>query len=72
MCKETDEAAEIARQLTGKGLQLTGAAWEVEQVLHRLRHARVGASGIQHRVIEEEQVLLKKLRQVAQRAKDLL
>jgi len=52
------EATRLAQMVTAEGLRLMHMAWEVEQVLHRLRHAEVGASGIQHRIIQSKDVLL--------------
>ena len=66
---EIEEAAELARTVAKEGIRLSGLSWDIEQVLHRLRHARVGASGIQHRVIEAEDKLLADLRKVVAAAK---
>jgi hypothetical protein len=49
------EATLIAQAIGAERLRLSGLQWKLEQVLHRHRIAKVGASGIQHRVIETEE-----------------
>jgi hypothetical protein len=47
-----EQADAIARRITAKATLLSSLAWDIDQVLFRMRVSDVGESGIKHRIIE--------------------
>lgn len=52
------EARDLMAGFSAQRAEASKKEWAFEQIFHRLRLARVGASGIQHRVIETEAEVL--------------
>lgn len=47
-----DEAKVLWEQISAEQMRLSRLAWDIDRVLHRLRLAKVGSSGIEHRCID--------------------
>lgn len=60
---EIDEANVLIARLNAAASLFSDAAWTLEQILHNLRINAVGSSGIQHRVIQDREALLRELRE---------
>ncbi len=56
-----DTARALMVQLGTERNLISQREWKLQQMFHRLRLARVGASGIQHRVMETEADVLAEL-----------
>jgi hypothetical protein len=56
-----DEAEALCKEISAEQMRLSRLAWTLERVIHRLRLAQVGSSGIQHRVIETKEEVLDEL-----------
>jgi hypothetical protein len=47
-----EDAKVLWATISAEQMRLSRLAWEIDRVLHRLRLARVGSSGIEHRCID--------------------
>lgn len=69
---EISDANGLLGQLNAAATIFNDMAWALEQTLHNLRINAAGASGIQHRVIQDREALLAELRERIDAGKKLL
>lgn len=67
--RQINEAELLKRAIIARQMALSLVSWDIERVLHNLRLNKIGASGIQHRVIQDRTVLLEQLSSVVNAAK---
>lgn len=69
---EIEQSRLLIVRLNAAASLFNDAAWALEQTLHNLRLNAVGSSGIQHRMIQDREVLLAELRTRMEAGKKVL